>query len=118
MQDDDNQTRGDRATQPMDAGWLSFAVDPFKKYDFIDLVGLSFQTSSQSPSPQFRSVLEKKKVISAAASAPRVHSFLSVIHFDAPFISDHSVGLQNCHSFHRIVFTPKYLIGIVFNHKC
>ena len=88
MQDDDNQTRGDRATQPMDAGWPSVAVDPFIKYEFINLVGLSFQTSSQSSSPQFRSVLEKKGYFSCCqccqcTPCPFIslcHSFRCTIH--------------------------------------
>ena len=63
----------------------------------------------------------KKSFFQLATSAPhppRGHSLLSVIHFDAPFISAHSNCLQNCHSFHRIVFAPHLINSFALHLQC
>ena len=44
--DDKRRTREDRATQPMDAGWLSFAITSSKGYS------LTWEVNAAAPKPE------------------------------------------------------------------
>ena len=69
---------------------------------------------------QFRSVLEKIffQLATSAPHPPRGHSLLTVIHFDAPFISAHSNCQQNCHSFHGLVFALHLINSFTLHLQC
>ena len=58
------------------------------------------------------------QLATSAPHPPRGHSLLSVIHFDAPFISAHSNCQQNCHSFHGIVFALHLINSFSLHLQC